>query len=177
MGAVALLALSIGYSLPVYHREISGLLHDIGLSSLKISIADVTLEAALASKGSQGVVSVSGGATGSVAQSVVRFTDPTPGLQTLKYDFIGNDKLRKPENLMDRDERYVKFLQGAQTEEYNKVLAGKKNAQIFFAPVSQLARCLDEYRDKIQDSHLLLIDMTKTISPLFLMHKRWGLSP
>ena len=110
MGALALLVVSIAYSLPVYHREISDLLRASGLQSLKVSVADITLEAALATKGSQGVASASGGATGSPAQSVPRFTDPTPGLQAFKYDFLGKSK-DHDDRMTSRDlHDYVRFV-------------------------------------------------------------------
>jgi len=170
-GALALLALSIGYSLPIYHREISGLLRDSGLSSLKVSVADITLEATLAAKGSEGVVSASGGATGSPAQSVVRFTDPAPGIQALKFDFYGMD-MKETEGkdwtkdpIWKRDRHYVAFL-----KEGEPSIA---DPGVFLRPVTLLAKCLAEYTDKIADSHLLLLDMRPIMSPLFLLHRNF----
>jgi hypothetical protein len=174
-GALALLAVSVGYSMPVYHREIAGLLRDSGLSSLKISIADITLEAALAAKGNRGEVSASGGASGSTTQLVERLTDPTPGLQALYYDLIGDVKAKEKDqrNIIVRDESYVKTLRGAQSGEFVSISKIKHQTEIFLKPLILLTKCLDEYRKIIPDAQLLLIDISSSISPLFVMHKRF----
>jgi hypothetical protein len=67
-------------------RDIS-LLHDSGLSTLKISVAEITVEASLAAKGTQGSDSAGGKATGSPSLSIARTTDPTPGVEALAADF------------------------------------------------------------------------------------------
>jgi uncharacterized membrane protein YeaQ/YmgE (transglycosylase-associated protein family) len=64
-GAAALLVLSVAYSLPLYEREIAGLLRDSGLSTLKISVAEISVEASLAAQGTPGSESARGQATGS----------------------------------------------------------------------------------------------------------------
>ena len=183
VGALALLALSVGYSLPVYHGAISELIQDAGLSTVKISVADITLEAALAAKGKQGEVSGSGGASGSTAQAVLRPTDPTPGVRALKYDFVtdvrleaqttpgSGDKAPKlKRDIISRDLAYLDFTIPKDAEILREI---KASLTEFLKPISLLAKCLDEYRGSVQDSQLLLIDVSSSMRPLFLMHNEF----
>ena len=71
-GTLALAILSIAYSLPLYQREIAGLLRDSGLSTLKISVAEISVEASLAAQGTPGSDSARGQATGSPSLSISR---------------------------------------------------------------------------------------------------------
>jgi hypothetical protein len=179
MGALALLALSVGYSLPVYRGAISQIIQEAGLSGVKISVADITLEAALAAKGKRGEVSGSGGASGSTTQAVPRPTDPTPGVRTLANDFVdhpkpSSDKTKTSRKLdsviISRDLDYINFTR----PEDVKALKVVENDLInFFEPVKLLAECLEEYRGSIQDSQLLLIDISSSMRPLFLMHNEF----
>ena len=165
-GALALLAVSVGYSLPVYHRELSALLWSSGLSSFKISVADITLEAALAAKGHQGAVSGSGKDSGSQPQSVVRPTDPTPGVRALYADFVGNegrDNTRTYDNsssgdnapklnasIIDRDLEYIKYTR-QEPLELSQAVATSTDIRIYLRPISLLAKCLNEYKNSIQE--------------------------
>jgi hypothetical protein len=166
LGSLALLALSIGYCLPVYERDISQLLRSSGISSVTISVAEIKLEADLAGKGSQGTNSASGGASGLPAQSVVRFTDPRPGLALLEFDF------GEVHPIIDRDIDYMQFLGGWDVA-FGLPAAQKirSNFRQFFTPITLLSKCLGSYRDDIQDSQFMLIDIKGSISPLFMMHK------
>jgi hypothetical protein len=85
-GATLLALVIIVYSLPLYQREASTLLSSLGLSTLKLSVADLTVEADLTKSAKHGVDSASNMPTGSAAQTVARPKDPVPGLALLAAD-------------------------------------------------------------------------------------------
>lgn len=174
-GSLALLVLSIAYSLPIYQHEISALFQDLGLSSLKISVAEISLEAAIESKGSKG--NVTGAGNTFPATSVARTTDPSPGLHSLDREFgdepSNSDRALKqyePSNLIDQDLKYIDFLEG---DEYAAKLRGAMyETKAFLLPIAALSKCLIEYNDKIQDSQLLLIDIKPVMSSLFRLNEK-----
>jgi hypothetical protein len=162
--AVCILVISVGYSLPLYHKEISGLLHDSGLSTLKISVAELSVEASLAGKGTQGSDSASGKATGSPSLSIARTTDPTPGVEALAVDFGPGD-----DNRFAEDIAYIKLLDTANKESLERSISDTRR---LLKPVEALASCLRIYNSSIKDSQLLLIDIKPAISALFTMHRK-----
>lgn len=172
-GAGALLILSIAYSLPLYQREIAGLLRDSGLSTLKVSVAEISVEASLAARGTPGSDSAGGQATGSPSLSIARVTDPTPGIQALAADFP-SDSSRKSQSVTQIDKDYVDHFEkhvGSQPEFEASTTTLVCKAETLLAPVATLGNCLVHYNKIIRDSQLLLIDIKPTIAALFAMHR------
>ena len=174
-GAAALVLLSVAYSLPLYEREVAGLLRDSGLSTLKVSVAEISVEASLSSQGTPGSDSARGQATGSPSLSIARVTDPTPGIEALKADFGAQDADEqnsrtdeKATNVIESDFNYIGRFE--KLEDRDRTV--KSSIELFLGPVTSLAECLKDYTRSIPDSQLLLIDVKPAIANLFKIHNK-----
>jgi hypothetical protein len=104
MAAGGLILISIAYSLPVYYRDFSLLLHGLSISSLKTPVAEVTFAERADRHGAQGVGELAGPVFSS---GVPHPSDPTPALYYLTRD-LSTDKEERGYRPWDRD--YIAFF-------------------------------------------------------------------
>jgi hypothetical protein len=175
--ALALLVLSVGYSLPVYHDQIADLLQNLGLSHLKLSVADVELETDVTPK-SSGSVSATGGPTSNAAQTVTRPNDSEAGLRTLAGDFAPPASVRgrpKISDIIHYDYEYIKQLNDLPESDLKGVYDWSQGQKNLLEPISFLASCLmggGALAGADKDSQLLLIDTKSVLTALFQLHQK-----
>jgi hypothetical protein len=167
IGVSILLLLSVVYSLPLYEREFSVLLGDIGISTLKTPFVELTFGNEGSGRGHQGSISASGGSTGSQPQAISRLSDPTPGLTWLRQD-VDDER----NSTLDVDREYIAYLEKAAPDEAFQayILSVLTQTRNFLRPIKALSKCLSAYTSVIPDSQLLVVDVKPVISYLFRIH-------
>jgi hypothetical protein len=160
IGACVLALLSMAYSLPLYHEAITGLLSNVGLSSIKFPIVELTLRESASGQ------TTTTGASGSqmTPEAAPRLNDPTPGLNWLR-----SDTNTTAEDTLTSDKKYIHFLESKQeTDAYKKVM---NDTLKYLKPGQVLSDCLSEYVKAFPDSELLLVDIKPVIESLYALQK------
>jgi hypothetical protein len=158
MAAVGLVLISIAYSLQVYYRDFSLILHGFSISSLKTPVAEVTFAERPDRHGAQGVGELAGPVFSS---GVPHPSDPTPALYYLTRD-LSTDKEEGGYRPWDRD--YIAFFNPpGKPAIYDEVWDPRDS----LIPLSKFSKCLDAYVKRIKDSHLMVIDIQPVLLQLF----------
>jgi hypothetical protein len=166
IGVLALVLLVIVYTLPVYQREMSSVLSQIGLSSLKTPIAELTF--AEHPQFQRTTVSAASASGEERAGAIPRPSYPRPGLDGLKHA-VSEDDEPDTEDYLIKDTRYIDFFVKRGDVRLSATDA-MSPTRAFLRPVKTLARCLIAYVDIIPDSQLLLVDIKPVIQSFFRVH-------
>lgn len=166
IGAAVFVLLSIAYSLPVYHREFLTLLQNVGVSSVKTPIAELTFterqtRRPLLSLGSQ-PTTASGG--------VPRPSDPTRGLEFLDQGASDNPAGTIDAGFLEKDRQYIDCF--GPGEDKRSVYDIIDHAKILLHPMHNLAHCLRAYVRVVKDAQLLAIDLKPLLENLFRVESK-----
>ncbi|PZR93756.1 MAG: hypothetical protein DLM68_00590 [Hyphomicrobiales bacterium] len=160
IGAVTLFLISVAYCLPLYHKEISGLLSDFGISTIKTSFIELTF-AERSNNNRGGAIGATVGKA-MATQALPRSSDPKPGLEWLSLD-VNDDA----EATIGADKQYIIFCEP--TAPYKDIIS---KTQDVLLPVHALVSCLIQYIKVVPDSQLLLVDIKPVLESFFKLHSK-----
>jgi hypothetical protein len=163
VGVGSIFVLSMAYSLPVYHREISSLIQDAGITSVKTGVLELTF----AEHQAKGLVQSASTSTAvSAATGVPRPSDPRGALQWLKQQL-------DPENgYRSKDRKYIQMFEpnSAKLVTVGQWVKDDLTKDDLTRAIKSLSDCLNDYALVSRDSQLLLVDIKPVIQKLLILH-------
>ena len=151
MGAIILLLLSVGYSLPLYSDAISDLASRSGLSSIKTPFLEIAME-----KHQNNKLGVGGNQFNQ--SQIRRLGDPAPGLLWLHKDTHLDD----PTSTLLADETYIKIFEADRFQQ-----ADMENTKAFLRYFETLSSCLENYVQVMPDNGLFFADLRPIMESLY----------
>lgn len=158
-GAIILLLLSVGYSLPLYSDAMSEMVSRIGLSSIKTPF----LELAINKPPGTSLIGVGGNQFNQT--QVSRPGDPTPGLVWLRLDT--GLAVDEPKPTLPADEAYIEFVENERFRG-NEFKAMMTNVRTFLSSAEKLSNCLNAYAQLIPDARFFFTRMRPVLETLFV---------
>lgn len=169
IGVGSVFVLSVAYSLPVYHKEVTSLLKGIGLTSLKTGVVELTFAEHTQQPRAAVQSASSAGSGGTAATGVPHPSDPEHALKWLSRQ-VSDDNAT---TYIQADRKYISdFERGYLTDHSVKDRTdwAFQEAVYFLRPVKILSDCPTDYVFVVRDSQLLLVNIKPVIEELLKVH-------
>ena len=159
IGVLILLALSVGYSLPLYSDAVSEMMSGIHVSSIKTPF----LELAVDTQPTKPLFGVGAVQFNENSVKIIRDSHFV-GLRWLLLDTSVDDST----STLPSDMGYIRFVEGSNLED-TKLKELEGNAKIFLATSRELASCLADYERVLPNTKMLSAEVRPLIAFLFTL--------